>query len=165
MSAILLQGGDNRLIPRELAEQYLRHMVTSRQVREALRKLRTDARREPWEFADEARVDRATVYRIEKFDKPYSPKIETISALVESRGLTLAAFFAAIEGVAMKVTTSDPETEADVQRFRALSPDARRVALGLAAAVSEYLPPAPSAESPRESPPGARTKSAQGRRR
>ena len=55
----------------------------------------------PDEFADAAGVDRSTVYRILGVDreKEYSPRIETVSALVESKGQTLAAFFAGVEGL------------------------------------------------------------------
>jgi transcriptional regulator with XRE-family HTH domain len=74
-------------------------MVTTRQVQDALRQLRIEANLAPEEFADEAAVGRATVYRIENQKKVYAAKIETISALVASRGLTLSAFFARIEGL------------------------------------------------------------------
>lgn len=81
---------------RDLARQYW-GMVDSEQVRRALRQLRTDANLTPEEFADKAGVNRATVYRIEKMEKHYSPRIDTILALVSSRQLTLAYFFDCVE--------------------------------------------------------------------
>lgn len=74
-------------------------MVTSRQVRRELQRIRGEA--SPEEFADQAEVNRATVYRIEDFDgtPKYSPRIETISKLAAARGLTVSAFFAQIEGL------------------------------------------------------------------
>jgi transcriptional regulator with XRE-family HTH domain len=96
-----------------LARPYSDRMVDSQQVRAALRQLRTDAKLTPEEFADEAGVDRATVYRIEDLKKKYAPKIETVSALTESRGLTLTAFFSSIEGLpapGADATTQAPST-------------------------------------------------------
>lgn len=72
-------------------------MVDSKQVRLALRDLRTTKNLTPEEFADAGGVGRATVYRIEDFTAEYSPKIETICALVEGVDLRLAEFFIGLE--------------------------------------------------------------------
>lgn len=77
--------------------QILAAMVSSKEVRAALRELR--GKISPDDFADEAGVNRATVYRIEDLKRSYTPRIETIDALVRSRGLTLSAFFAQLEGL------------------------------------------------------------------
>lgn len=71
--------------------------VDSKRVHLALRQLITDTKMTPEEFADEAGIDRSTVYRI-LGDKTYVPRIETMVALLESRSLTLSAFYARIEG-------------------------------------------------------------------
>lgn len=112
MDATFFQKCDNLSKSRDLAGQY-GAVVDSRQVRMALRKLRTDANLTPEEFADEASVNRATVYRIEDMDSRYGPKVETISALVASRGLSLTEFFARIEGVTQAVLPSDQGSTAN----------------------------------------------------
>lgn len=100
MGEIIFRDPDKSRSARKLARQYLPGMVDSRQVCLALRQLISEAKLSAEEFADEAGVARATVYRIEGADKKkYSPRTETISALVESRGLTITAFFARIEGL------------------------------------------------------------------
>jgi transcriptional regulator with XRE-family HTH domain len=78
---------------------YSAGMVDLKRVRAALRQLRTDANLTPEELADEVGVDRSTVYRIENPNSRQSPRIDTVSAIVESRGLTLSDFFAQIEGL------------------------------------------------------------------
>lgn len=165
MDAIFSQHGDKPWFQQGLGGEYLPRMVTSQQVRAALRQLRTDAKMEPDEFADEAQVNRATVYRIEQMDRDYSPRIETISALVESRGLTLTAFFATIEKAAAAVSpATDAETTAQVRSFLALPEKARA---WLLTAPPEFL--ALIAPSTGESTPAplaeANTKVARGRRR
>lgn len=99
MSATFFTKGGNLRIGLDLARQYCGAMVTARQVCLALRELM--GRESPEDFADGAGVNRATVYRIVNLDteKDYQPKIETISALVESKGLTLSGFFRQIEGL------------------------------------------------------------------
>lgn len=99
MDEIFTSGVAKRLSLNEIAGPYFGRMVTTRQVRLALRQLRGTAT--PEEFADQARVARATVYRIDDLEgtKMYSPRIETIAALAQARGLTLSSFFARIEGL------------------------------------------------------------------
>jgi len=138
-------------------------MITSQQVRLALRKLRTDANLEPNEFADEAGVHRSTVYRIEKLEQRYSPKIETISALAESRGFTLTEFFARLEGIPAK--EAGYEIGEDEKAFLDLPADVRKTAIGFAVLLGPHLSQAPPNESRHEPPQGTRTKSGGGRRR
>jgi transcriptional regulator with XRE-family HTH domain len=165
VGAIFSQGGDKRRSSGTLGGKQWPQMITSRQVRAALRKLRTDANLTPEEFADEASVHRATVYRIEKMEKTNYPRIETISALVESRGLTVTAFFARIEGVTN--LESPPETTESGPRL--VDPDSQEFAELLdrkaAEAVDRYLHLIPPAESRSARFPATRTKSGSGRRR
>lgn len=90
-------------------------MVDSRQVRLALRELRTSKNMTPEEFADAGTVSRATVYRIEDFETKYAPKVSTVSALLEGVGLTLAEFFGKLEGAAFAApATSDERGQGSV---------------------------------------------------
>jgi len=82
-----------------LDRQILWPMVEPRKIRVALRQLRVEANMTPEEFADEAGVSRATVYRIEELNTSYAPRVDTVAALVVSRGMTLSSFFARIEGL------------------------------------------------------------------
>jgi DNA-binding XRE family transcriptional regulator len=72
-------------------------MIDTRQVRTALRQLRTDRGLSTDVLADKSGVDRATIYRIENLNQEYAPRIETVSALVDAFGLTTATFFWNIE--------------------------------------------------------------------
>lgn len=164
MDAIFSQHGDKPWFQQGLGGEYLPRMVTSQQVRAALRQLRTDAKMEPDEFADEARVNRATVYRIEQMDRDYSPRIETISALVESRGLTLTAFFATIENAAAVTPPTDAETAAQVRSFLALPEKARAWLLTAPPEFLALIAP-PTGESTPAPLAEAHTKVARGRRR
>lgn len=163
MDATFLQKGDNPRLQHRLGGQQWPRMVTSRQVREALRRLRTEARLEPEEFADEAGVNRATVYRIEDFSKNYAPKIETVSALAESRDLSLAEFFASIEGILIKA--DGLEISVDDRSFLALDVEVRRIAIAFARSLEVNLPGAREVAPTSAHPPGTRTKSAKGRHR
>lgn len=95
MSAIIFAQNGNLNQQQELARQYWA-VVDAKQVRAALRALM--GKQTPDEFADAAGVDRSTIYRILKVGGKYSPKVETVSALVEAQGLTLSEFFLRIEG-------------------------------------------------------------------
>lgn len=64
-----------------------------------LRQIRTDRRLTPEDLADRAGVDRATVYRIENLNDSYAPRIETVSALTDALGLSLADFFMRVENL------------------------------------------------------------------
>lgn len=84
-------------------------MVESRHVRAALRRLRTDKGLSPEALADAADVDRATVYRIEDMTDSYSPRIETVSALVDAMEVPISSFFWRVEHeVAASATGSSP---------------------------------------------------------
>jgi DNA-binding phage protein len=91
----------------ELARPYWPTMVTTRQVRRALRELM--GAEKPGEFAEAAGVDRATVYRVINVEgnKDYTPQIETIAAMAMARGLTLSQFFLTIEAAARTTSTAE----------------------------------------------------------
>lgn len=151
MNAIFSQRGDKPSAVSGLDGQYWPRMVTPEQVRLALRKLRTDAKMTPEEFADEAQVHRSTVYRIEKMEKDYVPRIDTISALVDSRGLTVTEFFARIEGVAQLTTQGSSGAEPLDSSLDPRSHDfASQLDRRIEAAVDRHL----RARQPSESRPG-----------
>ena len=95
-------------------------------------------------------MHRSTVYRIEKLDQKYGPRIETISALVESRGLTVTAFVAALEGVSYPGGVL--EIEEPERRFLELPADVRRWAIAQAVMTQEALRRLSPGESLPEAP-------------
>jgi DNA-binding XRE family transcriptional regulator len=90
-------------------------MVDTKTVRKALRQLRAEQKMSPDALAAKSGVDRATIYRIEDLNADYSPRIETVGALVEALGSTTTMFFWNIEGLTHHLDPSltSPVTETD----------------------------------------------------
>lgn len=84
-----------------------------RRVRETLRDLRIESKMDVPELAEEAGVNKTTVYRLEELDEEPDRVIAlaTIEGLVRAMGLTLATFFARVEGTDLSRHSTDQESE------------------------------------------------------
>lgn len=126
-----------------------------REVQIALRKLWTDKGLDPKQVAAQSGVDRATVYRIAKVDKSYSPSLETVIQILEAVGTSATTFFAGIERSDLTRHSRDPRSalpsggDADVtdltsrllkirERDRALASEVSNV-VGRLTAIAERL--------------------------
>lgn len=135
-------------------------------VREAFRKARLASGKSLRTLKSATGIDPSTIHRIENVKKypDYRCDLDTLDALVRGVGLSLARFFAQVEGVDLSSATGD-EMAADARAFLQLKAPLRQVALGYATALQESLPQAPTAESRPAPSPVVRTRSAGGRRR
>lgn len=132
-------------------------------LREGFRKARLKSGKSLRKLKQSADIDPSTIHRIENIKKypDYRPDLDTLDALVRGVGLTLAQFFAQVEGLTVQETPA-----AGPASLPSPSQEALRIGMALATALEKELQHREqTAESPHESPQGGRTKSGRGRRR
>lgn len=76
-------------------------LVDWRQLREELRKARSESGKSLRQLKADAGIDPSTVHRIENVKRypDYQPDLDTLDALTRAMGLSLAVFFGRIEGL------------------------------------------------------------------
>lgn len=80
-----------------LSSAILTHMSLKRQIQRVIRELMAEAKMSPEEFADDTKVSRATIYRIEN-SRPYAPGADVIEKILAARSISLREFFDRVEG-------------------------------------------------------------------